>query len=309
MIRIALVTVTFNGETVWPEFYASLVAQKDVDWHLIVVDNASKDGSVAAVEAAAMADPRITLLANTDNIGVAAGNNQGTRLALEMDFELIALINNDTSFGSGMLRQLAHTLERESVGAVSPLIPFYDEPDLCWYAGGHFSGPRGMLSLHDGMGKPLPTTSRPFQTDYAPTCCVLFKADVFRTVGLMDEAYFVYWDDVDFLWRMKNLGVIILVDPSAVMLHKVSVSTGGRLSDFSIRFGHRNQIYFARKHFGSLYASYVSAFTTVVGLARMAVVGDTWHHFCVRMAAVGEGWRMSLPQPLSLPSNSDESIL
>jgi len=101
---------------------------------------------------------------------------------------------------------------------------------------------------------------------------------------------------------MKNLGVIILVDPDAVMLHKVSVSTGGRSSDFSIRFGHRNQIYFARKHFGRLYAGYVSAFTTVVGLVRIAVAGDTWHQFRVRMSAVGEGWRMTLPQPSSLPS-------
>lgn len=302
MIRIALVTVTFNGDTVWPEFYASMLAQQNVDWHLIVIDNASKDGTVATVEAAAEANPRVTLLANTENVGVAAGNNQGTRLALEMGFELIALINNDTAFDPNMLCQLAQTLERETAGAVSALIPYYDRPDLCWYAGGHFSRVRGMLSLHDGMGKPLPTPLRPFKTDYAPTCCVLFKAEVFRTVGLMDEAYFVYWDDVDFLWRMKKSGVDILVDPDAVMLHKVSVSTGGRLSDFSIRFGHRNQIYFARKHFGRLYASYVSVFTTVVGLARMAVAGDTWHHFRVRMAAVGEGWRMALPQPLPRPS-------
>lgn len=296
MTRVALVTVTFNGDTVWPEFYASLVAQRGVDWHLIVVDNASKDGILALVEAAAAADSRITLVANAANVGVAAGNNQGTRLALDMGFERIALINNDTAFGPDMLHQLAGTLDRESAGAVSALIPFYDRPDLCWYAGGHYSRLRGMLSLHDGQGKPLPSPTKPFQTEYAPTCCVLFKADVFQTVGLMDEAYFVYWDDVDFLWRMKKSGVGILVDPAAVMLHKVSVSTGGRSSDFSIRFGHRNQVYFARKHFGRLYAGYVSGFTAVVGLARMAVAGDNWHQFRLRLAAVSEGWRMTLPK-------------
>lgn len=297
MKRIALVTVTYNGETVWPEFYASMAAQQGVDWQLIVVDNASKDGTIAMVEAAAAVDTRVTLLANSTNVGVAAGNNQGTRLALDKGYEMIALINNDTAFDPDMLHQLATTLEREEAGAVSALIPFYDRPDLCWYGGGHFSASRGMLSLHDGMGKPLTHPGHSFQTDYAPTCCVLFKADVFRKLGLMDEAYFVYWDDVDFLWRMKKAGVDILVDPGAVMLHKVSVSTGGRSSDFSIRYGHRNQIYFARKHFGRLYAGYVSAFTTAAGLARMAVAGDSWHQFRVRLAAVAEGWRMALPQP------------
>jgi GT2 family glycosyltransferase len=287
MIRIALVTVTFNGDTVWPEFHASLVAQQGVDWHLIVVDNASRDGTVSMVKAAAADDPRVTLLANADNIGVAGGNNQGTRLALDMGYERIALINNDTAFGPDMLARLAQTLDREDAGAVSALIPYYDRPDLCWYAGGHYSRLRGMLSLHNGQGRPLPTPRQPFQTDYAPTCCVLFKADVFRTIGLMDEAYFVYWDDVDFLWRMKKSRVDILV---------VSVSTGGRLSDFSIRFAHRNQIYFARKHFGIFYAGYVSGFTVIMGLARMLIAGDNWHQFRLRLAAVREGWRMALPK-------------
>lgn len=293
MTGIALVTVTYNGDTVWPEFYESLVAQEGVNWHLIVIDNASSDGTIAQVEA--VADPRITIVANKTNVGVAAGNNQGTRLALEMGFDRIALINNDTAFGPDMLRHLAHTLDQEKAGAVSALIPFYDRPDLNWYGGGHFSKLRGMLSLHDGQGEPLPAHDRPFRTDYAPTCCVLFKAEVFEKIGLMDEAYFVYWDDVDFLWRMKKAGIDIIVEPAAVMLHKVSISTGGRSSDFSIRYGHRNQIYFARKHFGRLYASYVSALTTVVGLARMAIAGDTSHQFRVRLSAVGEGWRMALP--------------
>lgn len=293
MNRVALVTVTYNGESVWPEFYDSLVAQTGSDWHLIVVDNASGDATVARVEAAS--NPRITLLANQTNVGVAAGNNQGIRRALDMGYDRIALINNDTAFGPDMLRRLTETLERDEAGAVSALIPFYDRPDLCWYAGGHFSKLRGMLSLHDGQGRPLPSPPRPFLTDYAPTCCVLFKADVFRALGLMDEAYFVYWDDVDFFWRMKASGVDILVDPGAVLLHKVSVSTGGRLSDFSIRFAHRNQIYFARKHFGRLYASYVALFTALVGLGRMAIAGDTWHQYRVRLLAVGEGWRMPLP--------------
>lgn len=293
MSRISLVTVTYNGASVWPEFIDSMMAQDERDWHLIVIDNASSDDTVTRV--AALDDPRVTLVVNDRNVGVAAANNQGIRIAQERGEALIVLINNDTAFGPEMLGRLIATAEASGAGAVSALIPYYDRPELCWYAGGHFSGWRGMLSLHDGQGKAFATPAKPFATDYAPTCCVLFKAEVFERVGLMDEAYFVYWDDVDYLWRMKRNNIAIVVDPGAVMLHKVSISTGGRLSDFSIRYGHRNQIYFARKFFGVAYAGYVSALTAVVGVARMMLAGDTRHHLRVRLAAVAEGWRMPLP--------------
>jgi hypothetical protein len=59
---------------------------------------------------------------------------------------------------------------------------------------------------------------------------------------------------------------------------------------------HRNQIYFARKHFGIFYAGYVSGFTVIMGLARMLIAGDNWHQFRLRLAAVREGWRMALPK-------------
>lgn len=293
MSRISLVTVTYNGALVWPEFLSSLMAQAEQDWHLIVIDNASSDNTVALVKA--VDDPRITLVANDRNVGVAAANNQGIEIARARGEAMIVLINNDTAFGPELLERLIAAAQATDAGAVSALIPYYDRPDLCWYGGGHFSRWRGMLSLHDGQNKPLASATRAFKTDYAPTCCVLFKTEVFDAIGLMDEAYFVYWDDVDFLWRMKRSGIAIVVDPASLMLHKVSISTGGRLSDFSIRYGHRNQIYFARKFFGVTYAAYVSVFASVVGVARMVLAGDTAHHLRVRLAAIREGWRMPMP--------------
>ncbi len=292
MPRIALVTVTYNGETVWPEFLDSMLVQQDVDWHLVVVDNASTDRTVEMIRG--VQDSRITLIANDRNVGVAAGNNQGTRWALDHGYDEILLINNDTAFGPDLLRNLSATLGRSGAGAVSALIPYYDQPDISWYSGGHFSMSRGMLSLHDGQGHILSVGDAPFPTDYAPTCCVLFRAKVFERIGLMDETYFVYWDDVDFLWRMKCAGIKIVVDPTSIMLHKVSISTGGRQSDFSIRYGHRNQIYFARKFFGYAYAIYVTFFTALTGLGRVVLRKDTWRQWRLRMTSVGEGWQMPL---------------
>lgn len=295
MPRIALVTVTYNGESVWPEFLDSMLAQQGVDWHLVVIDNASADRTIEMVRAAN--DPRITLIANDRNLGVAAGNNQGTQWALDGGYDEILLINNDTAFGPDLLQRLSSTLKRSGGGAVSASIPYYDKPDTSWYSGGYFSKWRGMLSLHDGQGRDLPAGNTPFVTDYAPTCCVLFDADTFRKIGLMDESYFVYWDDVDFLWRMKQAGISIFVDPAAILLHKVSISTGGRQSDFSIRYGHRNQIYFVRKFFGSPYAAYVTMFTAMTGMLRVFMGKDSYRQWHLRLSSAGEGWRMPLPGP------------
>ncbi len=85
----------------------------------------------------------------------------------------------------------------------------------------------------------------------------MFHKEVFEKVGLMDEKYFVYWDDTDFIVRATNFGFKILYLPSYIIQHKVSISTGGRTSLFSTFYFLRNRLYFIRKHFKGL--SYVSS--------------------------------------------------
>lgn len=289
--RTAFVTVTYNGVGVWQPFYECLLAQNDANWMLVVVDNNSTDGIRDVL--LAINDPRVTLILNTENLGVAAANNQGIKVAIHNDCDHICLINNDVEFNSDLLRNLRSKLEDLSVDAISPLIPFFDAPDRVWYGGGSFSRKRGVMVVHDHEGAPLSAIgSKPFITEYAPTCCVLFKRSVFEKIGLMDEKYFVYWDDTDFLWRMKQAGMRILVDPSVVLLHKVSSSTGGRLSDFTIRYVFRNQILFTRKFHGTAWALYSGSMAMLSGLIRIARNGDTVRHLSLRARAIREGFSM-----------------
>lgn len=291
---ITLVTVTYNPGSVWAPFLACLRAQQGVDWHLVVIDNASRDGTRETL--AGLNDPRITVIQNDDNVGVAAANNQGIRLALEQGAEQVVLINNDTEFGPDMLARLQAGLEGSGADAISPIIPFFDQPGLIWYGGGSFVRWKGIENTHDHDREPLAVVGdRPFVTDYAPTCCVMFRSDVFDRIGLMDERYFVYWDDTDFMWRMKQAGMKLILDPSIVLLHKVSSSTGGRLSDFTIRYQFRNQMLFVRKFHGAFWTAYTAFCAAAMGVVFLFTKGDSLHHLARRIAALREG--LSLPRP------------
>jgi GT2 family glycosyltransferase len=129
---------------------------------------------------------------------------------------------------------------------------------------------------------------------YAPTCCMLLRSDAFESVGLMDERYFVYWDDTDFCWRLREAGLVLVVAPWIVMLHKVSSLTGGLSSDFFIRYHYRNQIYFVRKHFGAVASIYTAALLLATIVLRIPFRGDSLRHCALRMRSLASGFRMPL---------------
>lgn len=291
--RIVAVTVTYNAGADLDPFLASFAAQTCPGLRLVIIDNDSRDGT--AERLADLSDPRITVLRNDSNVGVAAANNQGIAVALAEGADAVLLINNDTVFGPELVAGLEARLAFPAAAAVSPLIPYHDAPDRIWYAGGKFVRWVGVLNIHEAFGRSVSTIgSQPFPTDYAPTTCLLVDRRVFEIVGPMDEQYFVYCEDADYIWRMRQAGLGILVDPGLVMLHKVSRSTGGPLSPFTIRYTQRNQMLFVRKHFSAPWLGYTIA--AVLGRAALGLVQRrrTWRQTVLRMRAMVEGLRMPI---------------
>ncbi|MEI9928763.1 MAG: glycosyltransferase family 2 protein [Sphingomonas sp.] len=188
MPDLVLVTVTYNATGVWDAFMASLLAQRDADWHLVVIDNQSRDGTVEMLKA--IDDSRVSVILNDGNLGVAAANNQGIRAGLDQGARRIMLINNDVEFGPALLSRLDAEMSRAGADAISPLIPYFDAPDRIWYGGGSFTRwARGIMPSHDHAGEPLSSVGQAtFHTDYTPTCCVLFDRTVFERIGLMTSA-------------------------------------------------------------------------------------------------------------------------
>jgi GT2 family glycosyltransferase len=243
---VGVVTVTFNSGTVLRGFMDSLLKQEHTEFVLYVVDNASSDHTLKVLSE--YRDSRIVVVRNDTNVGVAEGNNIGIRAAIRDGCTSVLLINNDTVFDSDLLAKLAEGLRKHGCGMIVPKILFFDQPDRIWSAGGYFSALRGS-SGHFGHGeKDEGKFDQPRAVNYNPTCCMLIEREAFDRVGLMDANYFVYCDDTDFCWRAHRAGIKLFYLPSARLLHKVASLTGGSESEFSIRYGVRNRVYFLLKN-------------------------------------------------------------
>lgn len=254
MEKIGIVTIVYNGVKVLPEFFDSLKFQKYQDFVLYVVDNNSSDGSVAECERLSRDVPfEVKIFAEKENWGVAKGNNIGIIAALNDRCDYILLANNDTEFAPNTILNLLEGLKKEGADMAVPKAYYFDDKNKIWCAGGGFRAWRG-VAYHIGWNK---EDNGEYEENavitYSPTCFMLIKSEVFYTVGLMDEKYFVYYDDTDFVWRAVKVHHKKLVYISnSVLYHKVSSSTGGEESDFSLRYMHRNNKYFLRKHIHGL---------------------------------------------------------
>jgi hypothetical protein len=244
--RVGVVTVTFNSASVIADFMDSMLKQTHADFLLYVVDNASADETLKLVHQ--YSDARIMVIPNEDNVGVAEGNNIGIRAARRDGCGSVLLVNNDTVFDSVLLSKLVYGLRQHECDMIVPKILFFDEPKRIWSAGGYFSRLRG-LSKHFGEGCwDDGRFDRAQAVSYAPTCCMLIKSRIFDSVGLIDPAYFAYYDDTDFCYRARKAGSRLFYLPSARLLHKVGSLTGGE-SNFAAHYLARNRAYYLLKSF------------------------------------------------------------
>lgn len=248
--KVGVVTVTFGSGQILAGFFDSLDKQTYRNFMLVAVDNRSGDDSVAQLEAYNGCEK--VLIANEINLGVAAANNQGIRSAIDAGCEYVMLLNNDVVFGPDLFQQLVDGIGEHHCDMTTPLIYYFDRPEVIWCAGGEFQWWAGLRVRHRGAGVvDSGHYDQPVQVNYAPTCCILFRREVFQTVGLMDEAYFVYVDDLDFLYRAWRHGLRLFYLPNAKLWHKVSALTGAE-SPFSVRYNTRNRAYFSAKHLRGL---------------------------------------------------------
>jgi GT2 family glycosyltransferase len=281
---LGVVTVTYNSARFLGEFAKCCAAQEFDGYRLYCIDNASADHTPALLRE--MRHPCWRIELNHTNVGVAAGNNQGILAALRDGCQWVLLLNNDTTFGSDFFRQMMEGCLSQSWRVAVPKI-HYDEPSRhIWYAGGGFNRMRGYTGYHVAKGElDSGQRDRMRAVDYAPTCAMLVHRSVFEQVGLMDESYFVYFDDTDFCWRLRNHGIAIGYWPAAAMVHKVGGSTGGERSPFSARLTARNRLYFLQKHFGSWSARlWIPAFLAVYVVRYLL---RHWNPACFRESVKG----------------------
>jgi len=283
---VGIVTVTYNSGAVIRDFMDCALKQRQAEFILYVIDNASSDNTLKVVSE--YSDPRVVVVRNPVNEGVAEGNNIGIRAALKDGCASVLLVNNDTVFEPDLVNKLMEGMRRHACDMVVPKILFFDEPQRIWCAGGYFSTWRGS-ARHFGTGKKDDgRCDQPRAVHYSPTCCMLIAREVFGRVGLMDANYFVYFDDTDFSMRASRAGVRLFYIPTARLLHKVSSLTGGE-SDFTYRYSTRNHIYYLLKNFPRWYGVYYFPALQIHIFAKYLLLRRRPKSFWVAQKAFWEG--------------------
>ncbi len=266
---IGIVTVLFNSGEVLPDFFQSLSLQNGVKFKLYVIDNSdNSSGSKLSKLLSKKYNIDSEIIFNNNNVGVAAGNNQGIALALRDGCTHILFANNDTEFKTGVIEDLLINLTSSNTSAISPKIYFYGTNRL-WFAGGSMSAWRAKNTHWFYGDQDKNQINKPTIITYAPTCFLLVDASVISVVGLMDENYFCYWDDTDFIFRLIMHGYKLLYDPNVCISHKVSFSTGGDKSPFSVYYNNRNRLYYVRKNNSGLIKIYSIFFILLTRAVRL----------------------------------------
>jgi GT2 family glycosyltransferase len=255
MKKIGIVTITYNSTNVIEPFLQCILSQTHQHFILYIVDNISSDNTLELISK--FPDKRIKIIANKTNVGVAAGNNQGIKQAMEDECEEILIINNDVEFENTLLEKLSRQLVELNCSLVAPKMMYYPETNLIWWAGTRFKESEGCMTNHIGIQQ---EDKGQFDTiekmDYAPTCCVLLKKEVIDDIGWMDEKYFAYYDDTDFFYRIYKQGKHQLYYyPFVHFYHKVgglsNMKEGNakkfKFNNFYIHLFTRNHVYYLRK--------------------------------------------------------------
>ena len=268
MAKIGLVTVLFKSDDVLEGFFKSIALQKYEAYVLYLIDNSANAVTDELINKLSLSYPVTAYqhIKNPGNVGVAAGNNTGIKLALKDGCTHVLLLNNDIEIEQDdVFSKLISLYEDRGEMIVVPKIYYFDTRRL-WMAGGYLDRWRA-LGVHFGYNK---KDAEQYSTSkyitYAPTCFMIIAREVFEKTGYMDEKYFAYYDDVDFVLRALRSGFRVYYDATINILHKVSSSTG-TASPFYVYYSNRNKLYFIKKNFKGFRKYFAIAYTVA---SRMA---------------------------------------
>ena len=185
----------------------------------LIVDNSTDNGVVKMLNDAL---PEVPCLVHSANKGFAGGNNPGIKEALIKGAQYILIINPDVRVGKSFIKPLLKNFDGdEKVGIVAPAIRHRQKGNTVY-------GLEGKVDWH--LGKPEHRNQKnieetgPISAEFVTFACVLIKASTFEKVGLLDERFFMYCEDVDFCLRAKKKGIKIILDPTVVVDHNTSSS-------------------------------------------------------------------------------------
>lgn len=245
MKRTSIITVNYNQPAVTIDFLKSVkLHTQQTDIEVILVDNGSEEDHGTQFLAVY---PNLVYIRLADNLGFAGGNNRGIAVATG---EYLLLLNNDTEITSNLIPQLTQELDENSdIGMISPLIIYFDAPDVIQYAG--FTPMNYLTCRNAGIGS-MQTNSGQYDNDSRETAfchgaaMMCRRADL-QAVGLMEDQFFLYYEELDWCEKFRRAGMKIWFTGKTHIFHKESMSVG-KESKIKTYFMTRNRMLFIRRN-------------------------------------------------------------
>jgi len=307
--KLSIVILNYNDFNLTKECVDSILtsvkssSSSGLQLEIVVVNNGPKNKISADQILSEQSEliPNVTVINNNRNLGFTGGNNVGIKHALDYGADYIMLLNNDTliknPFWQSMINYLESNLE---VGILGPKIYFapgyefhknkYSEKDqgkVIWYAGGEidwgnvYSSHRGVDEVDQGQYDEID------ETDFISGCCLLGRRKVWEAVGLLEDKYFLYYEDSDYSMRVKKHGWKTVFFPKAKIWHKNAGSSqcGGVLQDYFIT---RNRLLF-----GMRWAPLKSKLALIRESIKLLFTGRKWQKIGIRDFYLGKFGRGS----------------
>ena len=253
--KLAIILVNWNSFELTKDTLESLQQTTYTNYDCIVVDNGSADGSGDLIESTF---PNCIVLKSITNKGFTGGNNIGMDYALQYGYEYIMMLNNDVAVAPNFLEPLIAKLDQDaSVGAVQPLIYFHHDRNLIWNAGSRYLSWIGLpLTLMYFRKDPLRLQmNMQKKIDWITGCAFMIRTSVLRKTGTLKEPYFIYFEDVDLSFRIKQAGYQLGYVPESVIYHIAGMShksktkeKEGFLNPKVHYLNGRNRIWFLKAH-------------------------------------------------------------
>lgn len=211
-------------------------------WGVTLIDNGSRDGSGQKLASLYKKNKKIKMIFNKRNFGFGKGNNIGMRKDL-FNTDYFLLLNNDVIVAKGFLKNLI----KEGKDLISPLIYDYDSRKLIKEVIMKENSP-GEFNFILGGGRRVEFNEEEIiKVDYASGCCWLIKKELFLKTGGFDEEYFLYNEEIEWAYRLKQQGYKFYVSPISIIWHKGS-STANKVPGLKLKYMNRNMIWFERKY-------------------------------------------------------------
>jgi GT2 family glycosyltransferase len=289
--RVFVLVLNWNNWMCTLDCLASLGHLDYENCKVIVIDNGSTD---ASVEQIGKRFPDVEIIQLAENVGFAGGNNEGIRVALGGGADYVWLLNNDTIVDRKALRAMVDRAEQDpKIGAVgSAIYSIEDRQQLQAWGGGYVNFWLGR-SRH--FLSPVPDEKIEFLTGAS----LLLRRSVLESVGLLDEGFFLYWEDADYCAHLRRTGWRLAVAGDSKVWHKENATVGKKSPLLDTEFNKAAVRFFARHAPVPMFSVFVG---TGLRLAKRALAGD-WRRF----RAVWSGFRKARLHERGIDHRNDAS--